>query len=449
MRQIRQDQLTIQEPWIDQEAAKELRALSTWLDDHPRLAELVWQDLGKGPVSGRGPGRIGFSADQLLRMLVLKQAYGFSYRVLAFHLEDSSTFRRFCRLGWVEGAPSKSTLQAAFKEISSKALEALIQEIGRAAFSEGIERSAKVRIDSTVVPSNIHHPMDSGLLWDSVRVLVRLTKRVAERLGNEDLPTPNRKRRAKRRHQEILHARRNKDRVAPYRDLLQVTQEVVAAAKKACEILETCSTSALTRLRRKTQRHVELAEQVIHQARRRVLQGESVPASEKVVSIFEDHTDVIVKDRRETYFGHKICLTGSTRSLILDCVFCEGNPPDSSLATTMIERHRNTFGKVPRQAAFDGGFASKENLKAIKEMGVEDVAFSKRRGLEISQMAKSTWVYRRLRRFRAGIEGNISLLKRVFGLDRCTWRSLESFKAYVLASVVAFNLLVIARHLVV
>jgi IS5 family transposase len=102
---------------------------------------------------------------------------------------------------------------------------------------------------------------------------------------------------------------------------------------------------------------------------------------------------------------------------------------------------------VPRQAAFDGGFASKDNLADLKEKGVEDVAFSKRRGMQISDMASSTWVYQRLRDFRAGIEGNISFLKRIFGLDLCTWKSLQSFKSYVLGSILSFNLLVIARHL--
>jgi IS5 family transposase len=113
-----------------------------------------------------------------------------------------------------------------------------------------------------------------------------------------------------------------------------------------------------------------------------------------------------------------------------------------------VKRQENVYGQLPRQVALDGGFASKANLADLKGLGVQDVMFSKRRGLEISEMAKSTWVYRRLRDFRAGIEGCISFLKRCFGLDRCTWRSFASFKAYVQASVLGFNLLVLARHLI-
>ena len=148
----------------------------------------------------------------------------------------------------------------------------------------------------------------------------------------------------------------------------------------------------------------------------------------------------------ETLYGHKICLTGGVSGLVTDAVVEQGNPADSTLAVKMIEHQRDLHGKVPRQACFDGGFASRTNRAAIKELGVKDVAFHKRCRVEIQDMVKSTWVYRQLRAFRAGVEGVISFLKRSFGLDRCAWRGLESFKAYVQASVLACNLLTVARH---
>lgn len=193
--------------------------------------------------------------------------------------------------------------------------------------------------------------------------------------------------------------------------------------------------------------YVGLLRRVIEQTERRVLRGEKVPATEKLVSLFEPHTDIIVKDRRDTLYGHKIFLTGGASGLILDCVVEGGNPADATMALPMLERQKTLYGRPPRQAAFDGGFASKENLKDAKELGVEDVAFSKRRGLKVSEMTRSSWVYRRLRDFRAGIEGLISFLKRAFGLDRCTWRGAESFASYVQASVLTANLLTLARHL--
>jgi IS5 family transposase len=179
-----------------------------------------------------------------------------------------------------------------------------------------------------------------------------------------------------------------------------------------------------------------------------VLGGESVPAGEKIVSIFEPHTDIIVKDRRETFYGHKICLTAGASGIVTDVVVEHGNPADSTLAVRMIERQRELYGRAPRQVSFDGGFTSKDNLAAIKQLGVEDVAFSKGRGLAIVDMVKNSWVYRCLRNFRAGVEGIISFLKRSFGLSRCSWSGLASFKAYVWGSVLACNLLIVARHMI-
>jgi IS5 family transposase len=176
-----------------------------------------------------------------------------------------------------------------------------------------------------------------------------------------------------------------------------------------------------------------------------VIHGESVPASEKVVSIFEPHTDIIVKDRRDTFYGHKICLTGGKSNLITDCLILDGNPADTELTGQMLDRHKEIYGHYPLKVALDGGFASKANLKSAKGKGIKDVCFAKKRGLEEEEMCRSSWVYKRLRRFRAGIESGISWLKRCFGLDRCTWKSLQSFHSYVWASVVSANLLTLAR----
>jgi IS5 family transposase len=165
-----------------------------------------------------------------------------------------------------------------------------------------------------------------------------------------------------------------------------------------------------------------------------------------VVSIFEPETDIIVKSRRGTEYGHKICLVTGASGLVIDCVVERGNPADVTLTTGMIDRHIKRFGSAPEQAALDGGFASKDNLSALKERGVKDVAFSKRCGMQILEMVRSTSIYRALRYFRAGIEGMISFLKRVVGLERCTWKGLASFQAYVLSSVATANLLLLARH---
>ncbi len=177
-----------------------------------------------------------------------------------------------------------------------------------------------------------------------------------------------------------------------------------------------------------------------------MLLGESVPSTDKLVSIFEPHTDIIRKGNRDTHYEHKIFLASGPSGLFTDAQVLEGNPSDSTLVVDSIRRHERVFGELPKQVAFDGGFASRSNLESVKATGVEDVAFAKGRGLQVAEMVRNSWVYRRLRNFRAGIEGGISFLKRVFGLDRRTWRGPPSFKAYVWAGVVSANLLLMARH---
>jgi len=457
MREARKTQDTLRETWLDVGHAKELAAISGVLDDNPKIAELVWQDLQAASGSKqatRGAG--GLSADQVVRILIVKQMNGFSYRELAFHLADSRSYQTFCRLGITDKIPTKSALNANLKALRPATLEAINRLIVGAAKQVEVETGETARTDCTVVESNIHEPSDSELLWDCVRVLTRLLVKARDVLGPALVSFGNRTRRAKRRRKEIAYAKNAEKRQEPYRDLLEVTAEVYAHGLAIRDLLRKeevlnelglFEALAIEGVAEGLDRFLPLTQQVMDQTRRRVLEGQSVPSEEKVVSIFEEHTDIIRKDRRATLYGHKICLTGGASSMILDCKVLEGNPADSTLAKTMVDRQAEIFSRPPRQVVFDGCFASKMNLSEIKASGVEDVAFSKGRGLEIGDMVKSSWVYKRLRDFRAGIEGNISFLKRVFGLDRCTWKSWPSFQSYVWGSVISFNLLVLARHL--
>jgi transposase, IS5 family len=452
MRQARQKQLNLESNWLAFEPAKELQAIAGLLDEHPTVADLVWQDLApKGLLNDTGAQ--GLSAEQVLRALIIKQLNGFSYRELAFHLADSVTYRRFCQLGWNQ-VPSKSVLASCIKAIRMETLEKINRLLVGIAQSKKIEDGKKVRVDCTVVESNIHTPLDSNLLWDCVRVVTRLMGDAREIVG-ADVNFPNRTRRAKRRALGILNARSNEKRKPLYRDLLVVAKETLQSAEGVIEVVDRAVATASMQLsdhvkavgvRKELTHFVALARRVMSQTERRVLNEESVPSREKLVSIFEEHTDIIVKDQRETLYGHKICLTTGRSTLVTDCTILEGNPADSTLAQQMIDRHIEILGGPPKQVVYDGAFASKANLDAIKDKGVADVAFSKARSIPITDMVRSSWVYKKLRDFRAGIEATISFLKRAFGLDRCTWRSLPSFRSYVWSSIVTFNLLVIARH---
>jgi IS5 family transposase len=433
-------QLPLMQEFIDHEHAQELSAMSEALDACSGVLVRVEADL----LQDRDPslGRCGLTADQVVRALVVKQMNDFSYEVLAFHLADSTCYRRFCRIGVMEKPPSRSTLQENIKRLTPETLEAINRALVRWAQKHSVERADVVRGDCTVVQTTAHPPTDSWLLWDTVRVLVRELKCVRE----YGVDFHDHTRRAKRRWRAIANAQRREDRVALYRDLLQLTEETLESASRAVWRLAGVGDAEAQASRVIVQNHVTLGRRVVDQTRRRVLEGEVVPSREKVVSIFESHTDIIVKSRREVEYGHKVCLTTGKSSMVLDCVILDGNPADSTLATEMIRRHREIFGTVPLAVALDGGFASKDNLAEAKAMGVGAVAFSKRRGIEIREMVPEAWVYKRLRDFRAGIEGCISYLKRCFGWTRSSWKGFASFKSYVWASIVSANLLILARH---
>lgn len=440
----RHDQLSLDRPWIDHPHARELEAISRILDEESGMAERVGQDLVRG-VKHPHTGAQGMSGDQVLRVLVVKQMNGFSYAELHFHLLDSASYRTFCRFGALEEVPSRSAVAENVKKVRAETLEAINRLLLKRAEREGVERGRKVRIDSTVVETNVHAPSDSSLLCDAVRVLTRLLE---EAEAAADFRTwRDHTKRAKRRMLAIQRAHTQERRKPLYRDLLKVSRQVLGYARAARVALGSSGEDGLQRLAVELNRYAQLLERVIDQAERRVIRGETVSAREKVVSLFEPHTDVVVKDGRETLYGHKIYLSGGASGLLLDCLITDGNPADSTLSTTMLQRQTALYGRPPRQAALDGGFTSKENLREAKALGVADVCFAKKRGLQVPDMVKSTWVYRKLRDFRAGIEGVISFLKRTFGLDRCTWRGELSFRSYVWSSVVAANLLTLARHL--
>lgn len=442
----RQRRLTTR--YFDHPATRELQMMSAILDEHPELLDLVMADLTKNLAVNKG--RRGMSAEQVLRVLVIKTMYQEPYEELSFRLQDSTSYTAFCRLG-LGFKRSASALQENLRRLRPETLEAINKVLVGGEFAAGRDKADKVRVDCTVTETNIHEPTDSSLLWDCVRVLTRLLEQAAFALPGTFIFTDHR-RRAKRRFQAIQHAKKEVARKRLYRDLVNVTEWVLGYVEKAMLAVEAGTFVGLLgdlekgALLSELSAFASLARRVVSQTRRRVFDGEQVPAIEKVVSIFEPHTDVIKKERRDTEFGHKICLSVGRRSLVYDCAVLEGNPADSSMAAEMIERHIQQFGKPPRQVAFDGGFASKKNLREIKALGVGDVAFNKKRGIAVEDMTKSSWVYHHLSRFRAGVEGVISYLKRCFGLRCCNWKGFESFKSYVWSSIIAANLLTMARY---
>lgn len=428
---------------VDHPHSRELAQMSEVLDRLPRAAELVAKDLVKGTKASKA-GRAGLSGEQVLRAAVLKQMHSWSYEDLAFHLADSPTFRTFCRVGMMESAPKRSALAENIKRVKPETFEQANALIVGCAKKAGIENGKKVRIDSTIIDSNIHHPLDSNLLYDVVRVLARLLKRAQEL--SVRVKFSNHTKRAKRRMLDVINARSMPHRVPIYRELLEITRWTMDYAAQAAPILSNLSNLSAWAHAAALEHYLELGKKVVDQTERRVFNDESVPATEKLVSIFEPHTDVIVKDRRETLYGHKVYLNVGASGLIIDILMERGNPADATMAIPMLERHRQVMGKVPEQAAFDAGFTSTANVENARKLGVKDASFAKKGTIEVLEGTRSPKQHKKLQRFRAGVEGIISFAKRCFGFDRCLWRGYSSFQAYAWASVVSTNLLLLARR---
>ena len=349
--------------------AAELCVMSAVLDANPEVLRRVHADLLRQRKADARLGREGMTAEQVVRAALVKQMFGCSYDELAFRLGDSLVLRGFCRLS--PSSPKRSTLQANIASIRSETWEAMNRVLVVNARDRKIEDGRWMRTDTTVVESNIHPPLDSSLLFDGIRVLTRTLQRAYEKHGTA---VCNHRRRAKRRAVAILHAGTMARRVPLYKDLLRIANKTVRTAEQALDQLTRRGAIGFVA----TLSHfLPLVKRVIDQAERRVLRGESLPASQKIVSLFEPHTDIIVKGRRDTHYGHKVTLSTGRSGLVLDLVIEKGNPADSTLAVRSAERHAALFGASPERAAFDGGFASKENLRALLASGTREACFSK------------------------------------------------------------------------
>lgn len=444
MRETRTAQASIFDLYAQHELGRELEEISVTLDQLPELVQFITADLCK--ESTKETGRHGMSAESVLRCALLKQHRQLSYQVLAFHLEDSASFRCFARLP--SGmTPRKSALQDNISSIDPMTWELVNQRIVRHALDEEWESSETIRVDSTVVDANIHEPSDSSLLNDGVRVLTRLLVKAKKGLGVPTIRYRDQRKRAKSLAREIIYTRGKDKKKALYIELLAIVEQLLVEVNDALwqvELLALGEPRSVQWLE-KVKGYKRLLNRVVEQTNRRVLREEKLAPEEKVVSLFESHADIIVKGNRKVQYGHKLNLTTGKNGLVLDAVIEAGNPCDTECFLPMITRKKALYKRKPSAIAADGGYASVVNLAAAKLLGLKDVAFQKKKGLSIDEMASSETRYKELCDFRAGIESNISELKRAYGLGRALWKGLNGFTACVWSAIGCYNLVKIAR----
>jgi len=430
----------------------ELEAIDRLLDETPEILALVAADLNQG--AGDGPGRpCEISAEQALRSALLMQLRSLAYRQLAAEIDAHPLYRKFTRF-YGKKIPHFGSLNEVIKKISGPTMQRVNEAIVRLGIKKKVENGRALRHDATVTETHIAWPIDARLLVDSVRVLSRQLERLRQAVPQICFAYHDHTRRAKKRaYQIVLGKGKNIEarRRNLYRDLLEVQQVVVgyARAAVAAEPAAACDIEALAALS-ELQRLLPLAERVYDQAYRRVVLGEAVPAEEKLVSVFETHTDIICRGKAgaKVEFGHKIDFATGRSGMVTYYEVLEGNPGDNEVLPRALDEHIRIFGRAPEKLATDRRYFSADNEAQALAKGVKQVALPKPGRLSAAreQLQRQPW-FRRLLRWRAGIEGNLSTLLRSFGLRRCLWKGWESFKAYVGLSVLAYNLRLLAGHL--
>jgi transposase, IS5 family len=380
--------------------------------------------------------------------------YGYSYEETERAVLDSLSLRAFCRV-YLNDVPDDTTLIRWANLIQPKTLEKFNERIMQLATERKVTQGRKLRTDGTVVESNVRAPSDNRLLADGVRVLVRTVVRARELVKQvvqaafEDFTQA-----AKGLSRQIGETLRKKTDAAKragrqhYQELLEMTRKTVAWAHHTQKQLHKQREPKAKRLEQILETFLPRTEQVIDQTTRRILQGEQVPAQEKIVSLFEEHTDIIRrgKESRPVEYGHKIWLNEVEGGLVSHYRILDGNPSDEQQWKPSLKAHLKTFHQPPRQASGDRGLFSEENEQLAHDLGVKKVILPNRghRSKARLKHEHKAW-FVKARHWHAGVEGRISVLKRAHNLGRCLAHGLTGFHCWVGWGVIAGNLAVLGR----
>lgn len=437
-----------------------LETISSFLDRQHEMIERVRHDLVRGLKQPR-KGRRGMTAPQVLRSLVLMRLKNWDYRELRERIADGLTLRQFTDF-YCDPVPKHDAFNRGFNRLTSETLKAVNDLVVQAAVELGLEDGAKLRVDTTVVETDIHHPTDNTLLWDVVRVVTRLIRRLAKALKLRRIKGFRDRRRSARRRMYAIQrmtTRQREDRqTATYRELVGIAEEVLANAKIALDKTskmrgkDVFAAMKIDAIRTEIGHYCGLGERVIDQTRRRVLDGEQVPNADKIYSIFEPHTDLIKRGKVRTplEFGHKVFLAESAIGLITQYEVLMGNPSDEVHVEPSLQRHRRAFRRAPALYGADRGFFSEQNVAACVRGAVKVASIPQRGGSKTPQRQayEKSAPFKQGQRFRAGIEGRISVLMRGRGMKRCRAVGDERFALFVGAAVLANNLMIIAARLI-
>jgi len=429
------------------------------LDDEQIIAA-VYEALAQRHPNSRSRGRRGIPAETVLRLLILKHVRNWSYDVLEREVRANLVYRDFTRVGGGK-TPDAKTMGRWGLALGPEVLKQVHERMVRIAHDKGVTTGRRMRVDTTVVETNIHHPTDSTLLGDGVRVLTRLMKKITKIAGAAGTKLRDRTRSVKLRLLEIGRVARSKgpvrqDRLTQhYRGLLDATSRVVGQAKRFSEeIAQGVKRSrsllkqlALEGLRRQLDETMPRVKQVMKQTRARIFQG-NTRSEGKLLSLFEPSTEVIRKGKagKPNEFGKMVKLQEAENQIVIDYEVYARRPTDADILVAAIDTHQALMGRTPRLVAADAAFYSNKNEAAAKAKGVKRVCIPNRstKSAERKLEQKKRW-FRNGQKWRTGCEGRISVVKRRHGLDRCRYKGFVGMERWVGLGVIADNIVNIGR----
>jgi IS5 family transposase len=441
------------EPWM--------READQLLEDDA-LIESVYEAQARRYPESRRRGRPQTPAEVTLRLALLKHVRNWTFEETEREVRANLVYREFTRIGGGT-VPDAKTMGRLVQVLGPDVVQQMHQRVVGVAREKKVVRGRKMRVDTTVVETNIHYPTDSSLLGDGMRVLTRVMKKITAVVGEAGTRLRDRMRTARRRVLEVALASRSKGKQREeklkkgYRRVLKVTRQVVHQARRFAEEIRNGVKRARTRNQQKRVRSLgcqleqmtELVRRVIRQARARVFGGDT-RVEGKLVSLFEPTTEVIRKGKasKPTEFGKMVKIQEAENQIITAYQVYAQRPSDSDLLVAAVEAHQQQLGRVPDLVAADSGFYSAQNERDVQEMGVKRISVPSRgtQSEERRRHQKKRW-FRKGQKWRTGSEGRISVLKRRHGLTRCRYHGDEGMQRWVGFGVIADNLINIGRVL--
>jgi len=425
------------------------RSINQILLDNPQILDLAHADFCQY-LSESEEGREGrYTSDEILRALVVMFVEQDSYRDAVIRIEDSESLRRFVGLGMYKIMMDFSFMSKAYAALAPKTWKAMNDALGQYARDKRQISGDDVRVDTTAYETSIHYPTDSSLLWDSFRVLARVLRRIQKQ--NPALGLTHRYHVGKVKKAAHFISRNAASKVKgkqvevkrTYRRLLKYVRWIVSVSRQVRAILPLDDLDAP-----ELERYEPLVERVVDQTQRRIFDGEIVPADEKLYSLFEEHTELLIRGKagKPVEFGHMVLVAQTGEKFISHYRPLAKREPDPDLLPETLDAHRALFGHDPGRLAADKGFYQSVKQLTALEQNIETVSICKKGRRDPRENAReSAEAFKDGQRFRAGVEGSISVLKRAFKLNRCLFKGFKNFSSSVGCAVFCYNLVLLTR----